>query len=50
VPVDFDGEILQLTVPPGTPPGTYTWMSGLTEAGTLTLLSGISEQSVSITP
>ena len=27
VPVDFDGTLLELQVPPGTPAGTYTWMS-----------------------
>ena len=50
VPVDFDGEILQLQVPAGTPPGVYTWISALTEAGTLNLLSGLSERSVTIAP
>ncbi len=50
VPVDFDGEILQLQVPAGTPPGVYTWISALTEAGTLNLLTGLSERSVTIAP
>jgi hypothetical protein len=50
VPVDFDGQILQLQVPMGTPAGTYTWMSALTEAGTLNLLSGLSERTFTITP
>ncbi|MDH4065328.1 MAG: hypothetical protein OEW19_13090, partial [Acidobacteriota bacterium] len=50
VPIDFDGQILQLQVPAGTPTGTYTWMSALTETGTLNLLSGLSEQSFTIAP
>ena len=50
VPVDFDGEILQLQVPAGTPPGVYKWISALTEAGTLNLLSGLSERSVTVAP
>jgi len=50
VPVDFDGQLLQLQVPAGTPAGTYTWMSALTEAGTLNLLSAISERTFTVTP
>jgi hypothetical protein len=50
VPVDFDGQILQLQVPAGTPAGTYTWMSALTEAGTLNLLSPIAERSFAVAP
>ncbi len=50
VPVDFDGEILQLQIPAGTPPGIYKWISALTEAGTLNLLSGLSERSVTVAP
>lgn len=49
-PVDFDGEIVRVQVPNGTPLGTYTWMSALTEAGTLNLISGISERSFTVTP
>jgi len=48
VPVDFEGELLQLRVPAGTPPGLYKWISALTEAGTLNLLTGLSERSVTI--
>ncbi len=50
VPTDFVGEILNLRVPGGTPPGYYTWMSALTEAGTMQLISGISERSFTVTP
>ncbi len=50
VPVDFDGEMLQLQVPAGTPPGVYKWISALTGAGTLNLLSGLSERSVTVAP
>lgn len=50
VPTNFVGEILNLRVPGGTPPGYYTWMSALTEAGTLNLLSGISERRFTVTP
>jgi len=50
VPVDFDGTLLQLQVPPGTPPGLYTWLSALTDAGTLNLRSGISERAFTVVP
>ena len=50
VPVDLDAEILALQIPAGTPPGVYTWLSALTQAGTLDLLTGISERSVTVTP
>ena len=50
VPADFEGELLQLRVPGGTPPGLYKWISALTEAGTLNLLTGASERSVVVTP
>lgn len=50
VPIDFDGTLLQLAVPAGTPAGVYTWMSALTDAGTLSLRSGISESSFTIQP
>ncbi len=50
VPMNLDLEVLALTIPPGTPPGVYTWMTALTEAGTLNLLTGISEQSFTIRP
>ena len=50
VPVDFDGTLLQLQVPPGTPPGLYTWMSALTDAGTLNLRSSISETAFRVEP
>jgi len=50
VPIDFDSEILQVQVPGGTPPGNYKWISALTETGTLNLLTGLSERSVTIAP
>jgi Ice-binding-like len=50
VPVDVDGEILQVLVPAGTPPGIYKWLSALTEAGTFNLLTTPAERSVTITP
>lgn len=50
VPIDFDGTLLELQVPMGTPAGTYTWMSVLTDAGTMNLRSGISERSFTIVP
>lgn len=50
VPVDFDGEVLALPIPAGAPPGVYRWLSALTEAGTLNLLSGLSERTVQIIP
>jgi Ice-binding-like len=50
IPVDVDGPLLQVQVPPGTPPGVYTWLSGLTDAGTLNLRSGISERTFTILP
>ena len=50
VPMDLDAEILALQIPPGTPPGVYTWLSALTQAGTLDLLTGIAERRVTVTP
>jgi hypothetical protein len=37
-------------VPPGTPPGLYTWMSALTDAGTLNLRSSIAETAFRVEP
>ncbi|MGE0359518.1 MAG: ice-binding family protein [Vicinamibacterales bacterium] len=50
VPVDLDVEIAALPIPAGTPPGLYKWLSALTQAGTLNLLTGIAERSMTITP
>jgi len=50
VPIDFDGDILQLAIPAGAPPGVYVWMSALTRTGTLDLLTGIAERPFSIAP
>jgi hypothetical protein len=37
-------DVLALPVPAGAPPGLYVWLSALTRAGTLELLTGIGEQ------
>jgi len=50
VPVDLDLEVAALPIPAGTPPGVYRWLSALTQAGTLNLLTGIAERPVTITP
>ena len=50
VPINLDAEIVAVRVPPGTPPGVYTWLTALTRAGTLELLTPIAEQSFTITP
>jgi hypothetical protein len=50
IPVDLDVVLLRLQVPLGTPAGTYTWMSVLTDAGTLNLRSSISERSFTVQP
>ena len=50
IPVDFDGLLLQLQVPLGTPAGTYTWMSALTDAGTLNLRSAVVERRFTVLP
>jgi hypothetical protein len=50
IPVDFEALLLQIQVPLGTPAGTYTWMSALTDAGTRNLRSGILERSFTIQP
>jgi hypothetical protein len=49
-PVNFRGVIARLAIPSGTPPGTYAWLSGHTAAGTLNLVSEISELQFTITP
>jgi hypothetical protein len=50
VPVDLDLELLALQIPPGTPPGLYKWLSALTQAGTMNLLTGIAERAFTVTP
>lgn len=50
VPFAFEGSIAQLVVPRGAPPGRYTWLSALTAAGTLNLLTPIAETVFTITP
>lgn len=50
VPFAFQGALAQVTVPRGAPAGRYTWLSALTAAGTLNLLSPIAESVFTITP
>jgi hypothetical protein len=50
VPFPFEGTLAQIVVPHGAPPGRYTWLSGLTVAGTLNLLTPIAESVFTITP
>jgi hypothetical protein len=50
VPVPFEGSIAQIVVPRGTPPGRYTWLSALTAAGTLNLITPIAESVFTIAP
>jgi hypothetical protein len=49
-PVNFRGVIASLAIPAGTPAGTYAWLSGHTAAGTLNLVSEISELRFTIAP
>lgn len=48
MPITFSGVVLQLVVPPGAPTGRYTWLSALTSAGTLNLLTPITETTFTI--
>ena len=50
VPFPYEGAVAQVAVPRGAPPGRYTWLSALTAAGTLNLLTPISESVFTITP
>lgn len=50
VPVPFEGAIAQIVVPRGAPPGRYTWLSALSAAGTLNLITPIAESVFTITP
>ncbi|MCC7178371.1 MAG: DUF3494 domain-containing protein [Acidobacteria bacterium] len=49
-PFAFQGALAQVTVPRGAPAGRYTWLSALTAAGTLNLLTPIAETVFTITP
>ena len=49
-PVNFNGVVASISIPPGAPAGTYTWLSALTSAGTMNLVSDISERHFVITP
>jgi len=50
VPSTYSAPIAQIPIPRGTPPGRYTWLSALTAAGTLNLLTPISESVFTIKP
>ena len=50
MPFNYQGIVTQLTVPAGTPPGSYAWLSAVTAAGTLNLLSAVAETPFSIVP
>lgn len=50
VPFAFEGTLAHVVIPRGTPPGRYTWLSALTAAGTLNLLTPIAESVFTITP
>ncbi|MGD9905030.1 MAG: ice-binding family protein [Vicinamibacterales bacterium] len=50
VPVDLDLEVAALAIPAGTPPGVYTWLTALSRAGTLDLVTGVAERPVTILP
>ena len=50
VPIPFEGAIAQVVIPHGTPPGRYTWLSALTAAGTLNLLTPLAESVFTVTP
>lgn len=49
-PVDYQGVVARVTVPVGTPPGSYAWLSAVTSPGTLNLLSAIAETPFTIVP
>jgi Ice-binding-like len=49
-PMNFKGVIASISIPAGAPAGTYTWLSALTSAGTMNLVSDISERHFVITP
>jgi hypothetical protein len=49
-PVNFRGVLARLAIPSGTPPGRYAWLSGHTAAGTMNLVSEISERQFTIRP
>jgi hypothetical protein len=50
VPFSFAGEIFRYTFTGAEPTGTYAWFAGLTQPGTLSLVSGISQASFSFSP
>ncbi|MEZ5419310.1 MAG: hypothetical protein R2708_18500 [Vicinamibacterales bacterium] len=46
----FSRELLRLPLPPGTPPGRYTWLSALALPGTLNLVTPIRTTSFDVMP
>lgn len=48
MPVRYSGVVLQTLIPPGTPAGTYAWLSALASPGTLNLLTPITETTFTI--
>jgi hypothetical protein len=48
-PMEYEGVVAQITIPAGAPVGTYSWLSALTSAGTLNLVSPITETVFTIT-
>lgn len=49
-PVNFRGTAARLAIPSGTPPGSYAWLSAHTAAGTMNLVTEISERHFTIRP
>lgn len=49
-PVSVRQIVVNVAIPPGVPAGTYTWLSGLTAAGTLHLVTEIAERPFTIAP
>lgn len=50
VPFAFEGVVARVVIPRGAPAGRYTWLSALTAAGTLNLLTPIATSVFTITP
>jgi hypothetical protein len=49
-PFNYRAVIARMAIPADAPVGNYTWFSGLTEPGTLNLVSDIAERRFTITP
>jgi hypothetical protein len=50
VPFSFSGELLRYTFGAGEPPGSYTFIAGLTQPGTLAVIGGIDQRPFTFTP